>query len=141
MTARHARFAELDTGTLYAILKLRSEVFVVEQSCAYLDPDGHDVEAEHWWIERDGTVATYLRVLSDADGYTRIGRVVTAEPARRQGLAASLLQDVLNSTSPPWRLAAQTQLVPWYEQFGFGVCGAEFDEDGIGHTPMERATR
>jgi len=141
MKVRRARFEELDGATLYAILRLRSEVFVVEQTCPYLDPDGRDPEAEHWWIDDAGVIASYLRVIPEADGVSRIGRVVTSPSNRGCGLATDLMRAVLDTVDPPWRLDAQTPLVGWYEQFGFVVSGAEYLEDGIPHTPMARAMR
>ncbi len=131
------RFAELSTTELYDILRLRSEVFVVEQECAYLDPDGLDVEpgTRHVWI---GTpVAAYLRVLED-DEARRIGRVVTRPTARSAGLAAQLMEHVLDRGDGPWVLDAQSHLTAWYERFGFAVAGGEYLEDGIAHTPMRR---
>src|SRR5690606_34048120 len=83
-TVRVASFAELDAPTLYRLLKLRVDVFVVEQKCAYPELDGRDLEPEtrHLWIE-DGAGAplAYLRVLREPDGAARIGRVVTAPHA------------------------------------------------------------
>jgi ElaA protein len=130
---------ELPATALYGILRLRSEVFVVEQDCAYLDPDGRDLEpsTRHLWIEDEGTVVAALRVLHDADGATSIGRVVTAAAHRSQGLAADLVRTALaTTTTRPVRINAQSQLVEWYRRFGFEVSGDEFVEDGIPHTPM-----
>ena len=141
MSSRRARFDELDAVTLYAILRLRAEVFVVEQQCPYLDPDGRDDAAEHWWIEDQGAITAYLRVFPESDGMARIGRVVTAPHVRHNGLAGRLLGEVLEATDPPWRLDAQTPLVAWYERFGFTVSGQEFLEDAIAHTPMRRLSR
>lgn len=134
---RDLSFAELSTAELYEILRLRSDVFVVEQECAYPDLDGRDREpaTRHVWIG-DG-VDAYLRVLVDADGL-RIGRVVTRPTARSGGLAAQLVEHVLATTTGPWVLDAQSRLVSWYERFGFAVDGPEFLEDGIAHTPMRR---
>jgi ElaA protein len=134
-----ARFAELSTGVLYGILKLRSDVFVVEQECAYPDIDGRDVEPDalHLWSEADGEIAAYLRVLNGPpDGVSRIGRVVTAPSARGQGLAAALMHRALAATVGPVVLDAQSYLVDWYRAFGFHVIGDEFLDDGIPHTPM-----
>src|SRR5512138_71867 len=89
-------FAELDAATLYKILMLRSEVFVVEQNCVYLDLDGldNDPGTRHLWIERAGEIRAYIRIL-DVDGTPRIGRVVTAPDARGGGLAGLLLTEAL----------------------------------------------
>ena len=130
---------ELSASALYGILRLRAEVFVVEQACVYLDPDGRDLEpsTRHLWIEDDAMVVAALRVLHDADGATSIGRVVTAPSHRAQGLAAALVRTALATTpTRPVRINAQSHLARWYGGFGFEVSGDEFIEDGIPHTPM-----
>lgn len=137
---RVASFRDLDTTTLYGILKLRSEVFVVEQDCVYLDPDGRDAEpgTRHVWFERDGEVRAYLRILADA-GVERIGRVVTAPDARGNGLAGRLITEALTIIgSRPSVLHAQAHLAAYYSRFGFQQSGAEYVEDGIPHVPMAR---
>jgi ElaA protein len=134
-----ARFAELSPTVLYDILKLRSDVFVVEQECAYPDLDGRDLEPDalHLWSEAAGAVVAYLRVLSGPpDGASRIGRVVTSPSARGQGLAAQLVHKALAETMGPVVLDAQSYLVDWYRGLGFTVIGDEYLEDGIPHTPM-----
>ena len=140
---RVATFAELTPLQLYRILKLRADVFVVEQDCVYPDIDDRDLEpdARHMWIEADDAVVAYLRVLSGPPAETwRIGRVVTAGPARGEGLAAVLVRRALALTQGPVVLNAQTYLVEWYAALGFQVDGAEFLDDGVPHTPM-RLTR
>jgi ElaA protein len=136
-------FAELDTRQLYGILRLRSEVFVVEQQCAYLDVDGRDVEPatrQLWFEDETGTVIATARVLDDGDA-RRIGRIVTHPDHRGDGLAAHLVEHFLATTTGPWRLDAQAYLVEWYERFGFTVAGPEYIEDGITHVPMARDPR
>ena len=133
--------AEMDPVTLYRILALRSGVFVVEQDCAYQDPDGRDIEpgAVLFWAERDGDVLATLRVLDEPDGTVRIGRVATSEAARGQGLAAVLLNRAMALS--PGRdvvLGAQAYLVDWYARLGFVPDGPEYTEDGIPHVPMRR---
>jgi ElaA protein len=138
---RVASFRDLDTTTLYKILKLRSEVFVVEQECAYLDPDGRDDEpgTRHVWCERGDEVTAYLRILAD-DGVERIGRVVTAPAARGTGLAGRLMTEALAVIgNRPAVLDAQAHLTGFYARHGFAPAGPEFLEDGIPHVPMARA--
>lgn len=138
---RVASFRELDTTTLYEILKLRSEVFVVEQECPYLDPDGRDRESgtRHLWLERDGRIRAYLRVLTD-EGVERIGRVVTAPDARGEGLGGRLIEEALTVIgSRTSVLDAQAHLSGFYGKFGYRANGEEFLEDGIPHIPMIRA--
>jgi ElaA protein len=137
---RVAAFSDLTTRSLYAILKLRSDVFVVEQECVYADLDGRDTEpgARHLWFERDGEVRAYLRVLDDGDAQ-RIGRVVTAKSARGAGLAGRLVAEALTVVGDrPSVLDAQAHLTAFYARYGFEPTGPEFLEDGIPHVPMAR---
>ncbi|MCO6004683.1 GNAT family N-acetyltransferase [Actinoallomurus purpureus] len=136
-----ATFTELDSGTLYALLKLRVDVFVVEQECPYPELDGRDTEpgTRHVWLSDDsGTPEAYLRVLDDAGG-ARIGRVVTAPHARGGGLAGRLMEAALEAIGDRTvRLDAQTHVAGFYARYGFVVDGPEYVEDGIPHVPMVR---
>jgi ElaA protein len=136
---RDAATEDLDARTLYSILALRSAVFVVEQDCVYLDPDGRDLEpsARQLWIESDGTVLATLRLLQDADGGARIGRVATAPSARGAGLAARLVRRAVELAGDrEVVMGAQCYLEGWYRTLGFERDGADYDEDGIPHLPM-----
>lgn len=135
-------FPELTVHELYAILRLRMDVFVVEQACAYPELDGRDAEPEtrHLWVPADGDglpgIATYLRVLNDGDG-VRIGRVVTSPGHRGRGLSGALLRHAIDANAHARiDIDAQSHLSRWYEGFGFQVNGEEFLEDGIPHLPM-----
>lgn len=130
---------EISAPDLYALLRLRARVFVVEQDCAYLDPDGRDVETgtTHLWLtDGDGAVAACVRVLSEPGGGTQIGRVVTAPEHRGHRLAGQLIDHALTFATPPVFLKAQSHLVEVYGRHGFEPAGEEFLEDGIPHTPM-----
>jgi ElaA protein len=121
-------------------LKLRSDVFVVEQACPYPELDGRDAEAgtEHRWLEDDaGELVAYVRTLAEPDGTTRLGRVVTRPDARRGGLAKRLVEGVL-ADHDDVRADAQAHLAGWYEALGFEPTGPEYLEDGIPHVPMRR---
>jgi ElaA protein len=138
---RAALTGELDAGTLYRILAVRSAVFVVEQDCVYLDTDGRDLEpdARQLWIESDGAVLATLRLLRDPDGAARIGRVATVPSARSAGLARQLMVRALElSAGREIVLDAQSYLVDWYARFGFVRASAEYLEDGIPHVTMRR---
>lgn len=142
MTQVHdADTASLDVATLYRILRLRAEVFVVEQAAAYLDPDGRDLEAgarQLWIVDGDEVVATG-RVLDDGDA-RRLGRLATAATHRGRQLGGRLVEHFVTHTEGPWRLDAQAHLSSWYEGFGFVVDGATYEDgDGIPHVPMLRA--
>jgi ElaA protein len=142
VTTLHDRtFADLTPRELYEILRLRAEVFVVEQAAAYLDPDGRDIEPstrQLWFEDNDGTVIATARVLDDGDS-RRIGRVATRVDHRGRRLAGRLVEHFVATAAGPWRLNAQSYLVSWYEGFGFVADGREYaDGDGIPHVPMLR---
>jgi ElaA protein len=143
LTLREAAFAELDAATLYALLRLRVDVFVVEQRCPYPELDGRDPEpaTRHLWLERDGAPVAYLRLLGEPGGAARIGRVVVAPEARGTGLAGRLISAALARVGErECRLDAQAPLVGFYARLGFAAAGPEYLEDGIPHVPM-RLTR
>jgi ElaA protein len=140
MTPNVARFAELTPPVLYALLRLRVDVFVVEQHCPYPELDGRDLEpgTRHVWLaDADGAPVAYLRVLEEPDGTARIGRVCVAGAARGRGLARQLMSHALDLVgSGPCVLDAQVHLAGFYAGFGFAPTGPEYDEDGIPHIPM-----
>ena len=141
VTLHTAPLADMPPVTLYELLKLRVDVFVVEQRCAYPELDGRDVEPDTTmvWAEVDGRVAATLRLLHDGDD-RRIGRVATASSARGRGLAADLMRSAVDECDGRLvRLDAQAHLSGWYARFGFVVDGDEFLEDGIPHLPMTLA--
>ena len=132
--------SELAPEVLYAILRLRSEVFVVEQACVFLDIDGLDLApgARQLWIAgADGAVLATARVLADGAS-SRIGRIATRSDHRGQGHAGRLLEHFLASSAGPWQLNGQSYLIDWYRGFGFEIDGEEYLDDGIPHVPMAR---
>ncbi|MEN3304031.1 MAG: ElaA protein [Micromonosporaceae bacterium] len=143
LTGPHvAAFNELDTVTLYGLLRLRVDVFVVEQRCPYPELDGKDLEpgTQHLWLEDAGTPSAYLRLLRQPDGLARIGRVCVAEKLRGTGAAKLLMRSALDLIgSQPSTLDAQAYLVGFYAGFGYAASGPEYMDDGIPHVPMERA--
>ncbi|MEV0394100.1 GNAT family N-acetyltransferase [Polymorphospora rubra] len=139
-----ATFADLDTRTLHDLLRLRVDVFVVEQECAYPELDGRDTEpgTRHLWLARGGTPVAYLRILADPDGVARIGRVLVAREARGDGLAGRLMTEALRVVGDrPSVLDAQAHLAGFYARFGYTATGPEYVEDGIPHIPMRRDPR
>lgn len=157
-TLRRSWALDLGTGDLYALLRLRVDVFVVEQDCPYSELDGRDLEprTRHYWLagtaaadaERGSAPATpqdrapilgTLRLLKEPGGGYRIGRVCTRADARGRGLGAQLMSAALAEVgSGTCVLDAQEQQVPFYERFGFVATGPPFLEDGIPHVPMVR---
>ena len=98
------KFNELTTKELYDILKLRSEVFVVEQECVYNDVDGKDVSSDHLMIKEDGKLLAYLRILKAGVSYEAcsLGRVLVAQEARGRGLAKKILENGINHIVNNW---------------------------------------
>ena len=138
---KEAALADLDSPTLYAILKLRVDVFIVEQQSAYPDLDGLDAASDTllvWAEDEQGHVLATIRVLGLGSPVQRIGRVATAADARGQGLAAVLMRRGLELTADAGTvlLGAQSHLEGWYGRFGFALDGEPYDEDGIPHIPM-----
>ena len=137
---RDQSFDKFDALALYALLRLRVDVFVVEQECPYPELDGRDLEptTRHIWIDEGGMPVACLRLLAEPDGSHRISRVATAVDQRHQGLAGLLVDHVMATTPGRLVLDAQTYLEPWYVEHGFARTGDEFTDDGIPHVPMER---
>lgn len=144
-TLRRAWAADLDPRTLYELLRLRVEVFVVEQASAYPELDGRDLDdgTRHYWYAGPGTpqpVLGYLRLLEEPTGELRVGRVCTAAPARGRGLARKLMEAALAEVGDrACVLDAQQHLTGFYRDFGFVPDGPAYDWDGVPHVPMRRA--
>ncbi|WP_103353666.1 GNAT family N-acetyltransferase [Amycolatopsis sp. CA-128772] len=139
-TLHDATGPELTAAQLHDILRLRVDVFVVEQKAAYPELDGRDLlpDTRHLWFEESGAVLAYLRVLQDPGEVRRIGRVATAAHARGTGLAARLMDAALTIPGE-YVLDAQTYVQAFYARYGFTPEGQEYkDDDGIPHIRMRR---
>ena len=135
------RFAELTADELYEILRLRVDVFVVEQKCPYPEIDGRDRAAFHVWLRDENGIQAYLRVLEAGVSFPEvsIGRVVVR--TRRRGLGTPILHAGLDVAAGRLharriRIEAQTYARSLYEKAGFRQDSAEFLEDGIPHIQM-----
>ncbi|MBQ9952457.1 MAG: GNAT family N-acetyltransferase [Clostridia bacterium] len=135
------RFEELTAGELYRILALRDKVFVVEQACIYQEADGKDLRAYHVWMEEDGEIAAYLRVLEAGVSYDEvsIGRVIAVK--RRQGYGSRIVAEGIRVAreklgAKAIRIEAQTYARGLYEKLGFVQTTEEFLDDGIPHIGM-----
>lgn len=142
-------FEELTTDELYAILKLRQQVFVVEQQCIYQDCDGRDKNAHHLlgWHNTGGQpkLVAYLRIIYPGrrGGPPSIGRVLTHPDFRRTGLGKEIMTKCLKSIDELYPksavgISAQHYLISFYESFGFHVSSDGYLEDGIPHVEMLR---
>ena len=139
--------SDLGKEQLYALLKLRSEVFVVEQKCAYPDLDGQDLEGDTYHLMgwEDDQLKAYLRLLDPQSqgGDVVIGRVITAPQARGQGVGHEMMEQALKQAEKHWPqvpiyLSAQAHLQGYYGKYGFVVAGEEYLEDDIPHIGMRR---
>jgi ElaA protein len=142
--------SQLTVQQLYALLQLRCEVFVVEQTCAYQDVDGDDLVGENRHILgwRDGELVAYARILkSDAEFEpVVIGRVIVSRAVRGEKLGVQLMEQTLASCEQYWPqkalyLGAQAHLQPFYARFGFSPVTDVYDEDGIPHIGMAREAK
>lgn len=132
--------SDLDVPTLYALLEVRVNVFVVEQECPYPELDGRDLEpgTRHAWVDAGDGPVGYLRILDDGD-VARIGRVLVTAEERGSGVARQLMDAALAEIGErPSVLDAQSYLESWYSRLGYVRTGDEFVEDGIPHVPMRR---
>lgn len=138
-------FTELTLTELYTLLAFRSAIFVVEQNCAYLDPDGQDPAALHLLGTENDTLVAYARLFPPTKDKKEIifGRVATAQSAHGKRYGKLLLQTLLNYCQEkypniPIKCSAQVYLQKFYESFGFKTAGDVYDEDGIPHVGMGR---
>ena len=138
-------FNELSRADLYEVLKLRNEVFVLEQDCPYLDLDGLDQDALHLYKKTDtGEVVAYARILTPAQNnheFSSIGRVVVSQKARHEKLGGTLMQAAIKATINQFpehtlKISAQTYLHQFYLNLGFVSTGSYYLEDQIPHQEM-----
>lgn len=136
-------FDALTTRELYSILRLRNEVFVVEQNCIFQDADDKDQECHHLAGYRDNQLAAYARIVPAGVAFDQvsIGRFVTAPALRKLGLGKLLMQQALNHAYHLFgrstiKIGAQLYLKNFYESFSFVQVGEVYDEDGIPHIHM-----
>ncbi len=144
---RYRAWSALTVDELYRILALRQRVFIVEQSCPYLDADGWDDRASHLWCDDAAgrTCEAYLRVFGPGVKYEEasLGRIVTAPEVRRVGLGRPLVREGLARIASahgavPVRIGAQKYLEGFYAGLGFVRASDDYLEDGIPHLEMVR---
>jgi len=139
-------FTELSSLELYKILQLRSEVFIVEQNCAYQDCDDKDIKAYHYSGWNEDKIVAYTLLLAKGVSYNdaaSIGRVVTSKSVRGQNLGRKLMQNSIEEIyslfgKVPIRISAQLYLKRFYESFSFVQKSGIYMEDGIEHISMFR---
>ncbi len=141
-------FEELTTKELYEILKIRSEVFVVEQTCPYLDPDGKDYESYHLFLEENDEIVGYSRIIPKGISYNEvsIGRVIVNEKYRGKKIAKEMMikaiefvKNTMNDNTI--RISAQAHLTNFYQSVGFKEVSEIYLEDDIPHVEMLYTTK
>jgi ElaA protein len=139
-------WAQLSTDELYSFLKLRTDVFFVEQRIDEEELDNRDQEptTEHLWIADEHGTAAYLRIIVDAEPTHRdarrlFGRVATRLDRRGEGLSNALITEVVRLYGhEPMLLHAQQYVVPLYAKHGFVPFGDPYMEAGLPHVMMYR---
>jgi ElaA protein len=144
----HWQFARFDTLPLadwYAASRLRIDVFVMEQNCPFQDNDGADFDSWHLLGWEEGDLKAYCRLVDPGIKYDEpsIGRVVTAQSARREGYGKILMAEALRRHDAlypgvPNRIGAQQRLEHFYREFGYETVSDTYIEDGIAHVVMLR---
>lgn len=131
-------FDQLSPKEVYDCLKLRQDVFILEQTCLYPDIDGQDLNAQHVMFYRQAALLGYARIMHDDEG-VRIGRVIAK--VRHQGIGEQVMKAALQwicATYPGTfiLLHAQTYAIGFYQKQNFVAEGDVFEEDGIPHIKM-----
>jgi len=136
---------ELLARELYDLLKMRVDVFVVEQNCAYPELDGKDIDALHLRLLESGELLASARILKPHAPHdpSKIGRVVVSPAHRGKRLGDALMSEAISACerlypANPIALSAQAHLRRFYEAFGFSMASEEYLEDGIPHIDMVR---
>ena len=135
-------YNDLSKDQFFDILKLRIEIFVVEQCCYYQELDNEDKEAFHVSIYNDGIIVAVGRIIPNLHNKeVKIGRIAVKMEHRKKGLAYKMMKDIINFISKKYKnfsvlLSAQTYLIEFYQSFGFKVIGNTYLEDGIEHINM-----
>ena len=133
-------FSELKPGQLEQILRLRQQVFIIEQTCFYEDIDGDDDKADHLMFYKGETLAAYLRIFLPGTKYDKeasLGRIVVAPGFRSTGLGPQLIRKGIESCKgAPVRIEAQAALIKYYQELGFEPEGKVYVVDDIDHIQM-----
>ena len=135
-------YNDLSKDKFFDILKLRIEVFVVEQCCYYQELEDEDKEAFHVSIYNDGIIVAVGRIIPNlSNKEVKIGRIAVKMEYRKKGLAYKMMKDIMNFISREYKnfsvlLSAQTYLIEFYQSFGFTEIGNTYLEDGIEHINM-----
>ena len=136
-------FHQLSTNELYSILKIRQEVFIIEQNCNYLDCDGLDLKAIHMSLKIGGELIAYLRMIKPniLSENIVLGRILVSINERDKNIGKEMMLQAINFLEEQYpnlsiEISAQSYLIDFYNQFGFNIIGEEYLEDNIPHIKM-----
>lgn len=135
-------FSELSAREVYEILKLRQEIFIMEQACLYQDIDGIDVESHHVLAQVGEILIAYARIIPHADSdIVKLGRIIVHPDHRGMALGKTLVEYTIQEAQKLFgarhiHISAQTYLKRFYESLGFRSIGSTYDLDGISHIDM-----
>jgi len=140
-------FYEFSLDELYECLRLRQEVFIVEQNCPYLDSDDKDQKGLHLMGKVEGKLVAYARLSPRSvsyKNYASIGRILTSSKGRGKGYGKQLVTTAIAEIEQNWgkqaiKISAQQYLLKFYQELGFKVVGEGYLEDGIPHVAMIRS--
>ena len=137
------RFNELEIEEIYKILMIRNKVFIVEQKCAYQDCDNKDKNSYHLYLDDNGEIVAYLRILEKGISYeeTSIGRLLVNKKYRNNGIAREMITKAINFIEETLmqtqvRISAQVYLIKFYTSIGFKEVSKPYLEDDIPHIEM-----
>ena len=143
MTTILAKFEELTPAQLYDVLKLRQDIFMIEQNCLYQDMDNSDSKAYHFLMYKGAVLAAYLRIFTPGMKFKEasIGRIVVSPDFRGGSLGQKLIRSGIRTTFELFegahiRIEAQAALKNYYRQFGFIEEGEVYEVDDIDHLQM-----
>ena len=136
-------YNNLSTNELYRILKIRQEVFIIEQNCNYLDADNIDQHSHHLIGLVDNEIIAYMRIVKPSYVYKELsfGRILVKKQYRGEGIGRQLMKKAIDIFGPQYNvivMSAQLYLIDFYQDFDFIVHGEQYLEDNIPHIKMVR---
>ncbi len=146
MEWKYKEFTELSAAEIHEILKLRQDVFIIEQTCIYPDIDGKDEASTHLFaVDDENSICAYMRIIAPGLHYQEaaLGRILTVQTSRGTGLGKALIEKGIETVAQEFpgqsiKISAQEHLERFYQGFGFVTSSKPYDDDGIMHIDMIR---
>ena len=138
----YKKYNDLSIDELYSILKIRQQVFIIEQACNYLDADGYDQKSMHLIAYKQNSIVAYMRIVNagEIDNNISFGRILVHKKFRKRGIGHQLVMKGINffAKNETIVMSAQCYLERFYNNLGFQKIGSEYLEDNIPHVKMIR---